>query len=174
MESRPTGVVVETSMGDFAVELYWDHSPKCCRNFSNLARDEFYKGLIFHRVIRNFMIQGGDPTGTGKGGQTSRHGTDFNTEIQKELKHTGAGIVAMAANSGSQFYVTLAPTPWVDGQFAIFGRISAGMRVIERIGLVPVDGKDKPKQEIRILGTYTYDGDVPELNRVNGNAIVVK
>jgi len=118
------------------------------------------------------MFQGGDPTGTGKGGQESKHGSNFNTEIQKGLKHTGAGIVAMAADKGTQFYVTLAPAPWVDGQFPIFGRIAAGMRVVERIGLLPVDASDKPKQQVKILRCYTYDGDVPDLNKKDQNAII--
>ena len=110
---------LNTSIGPFTVELYWKHAPKTCQNFIELARRGYYDGVPFHRIIAGFMIQGGDPTGTGRGG-ASIWGGKFEDEITRELKHTGAGIICMANSgpntNGSQFYITLAPTPWLDGK----------------------------------------------------------
>uniref|UniRef100_A0A336M3U4 Peptidyl-prolyl cis-trans isomerase n=1 Tax=Culicoides sonorensis TaxID=179676 RepID=A0A336M3U4_CULSO len=95
---QPPFVSFETSMGDLKIELYWKHAPNTCRNFAELARRGYYNGTVFHRIIRDFMIQGGDPTGTGRGG-TSIYGPEFADEIHPDLKHSGAGILSMA-NSG--------------------------------------------------------------------------
>eukprot|EP01126_Amoeba_proteus_P005165 TRINITY_DN11711_c0_g1_i3.p1 TRINITY_DN11711_c0_g1~~TRINITY_DN11711_c0_g1_i3.p1 ORF type:complete len:120 (+),score=15.96 TRINITY_DN11711_c0_g1_i3:210-569(+) len=103
------GVILETTMGPITFELYWDHAPRTCRNFYELAKKGYYQGTIFHRVIKDFIIQGGDPTGTGRGG-TSIYGDKFEDEITRELKHTGAGILSMANGgpntNGSQFFIT--------------------------------------------------------------------
>lgn len=100
------------------------------------------------------MIQGGDPTGTGRGG-TSIYGEKFADEISAALKHTGAGVLSMANSgpntNGSQFFITLAPTPWLDGKHTIFGRVKSGMRVVQRMGLVKTDGEDRPVEEVRIV-----------------------
>jgi len=100
------------------------------------------------------MIQGGDPTGTGKGGE-SIYGGKFNDEINPELKHTGAGIISMANSgpntNGSQFFITLAPTPWLDGKHTIFGRVKSGMKVVQQIGCAPTNAQDKPIEVIKIL-----------------------
>lgn len=141
-------------MGEFSIELYWKHAPQTCRNFAELTRRGYYNNTIFHRVITDFMIQGGDPTGTGKGG-LSIYGQTFKDEIHPELKHTGAGVLSMANSgpdtNGSQFFITLAPTQWLDGKHAIFGRIYSGMSVIQRIGLVETDRNDRPVDEVKIL-----------------------
>ncbi|KAJ3305806.1 heme binding [Kappamyces sp. JEL0829] len=146
----------ETSMGSFQLELYAKHAPKTVQNFLELAKEHYYDKTVFHRVIADFMIQGGDPTGTGRGG-TSIYGEAFEDEIHPELKHTGAGILSMANSgpntNGSQFFITLAPTPWLDGKHTIFGRVSKGMAVIKRIGLVPVDNDDRPTSDIVIHST---------------------
>eukprot|EP01025_Chloroclados_australasicus_P057415 TRINITY_DN7152_c0_g2_i2.p2 TRINITY_DN7152_c0_g2~~TRINITY_DN7152_c0_g2_i2.p2 ORF type:complete len:195 (-),score=13.52 TRINITY_DN7152_c0_g2_i2:387-971(-) len=151
-ESRE--VIVETSIGNFGVELYSKHSPNTCRNFMELSRRGYYDGTVFHRIIKDFMIQGGDPSGTGRGGE-SIYGGKFKDEITRELKFTGAGIVAMANSgpdtNGSQFFVTLAPTPWLDGKHTIFGRISWGMKVVQRLGLVQTDRYDRPINEVKII-----------------------
>ena len=151
--SFPTHVEFATSIGSFTVELYYRQAPKSCHNFVELARTGYYNNTIFHRIIANFMIQGGDPTGTGRGGD-SIYGGKFEDEITRELKHTGAGILSMAnagANTnGSQFFITLAPTPWLDGKHTIFGRISSGMGVVQRLGAVVTDKNDKPREEVRI------------------------
>merc|ERR1712216_537873 len=106
-------------MGSFTFELYINEAPRACRNFEQLCARKYYDGTIFHRVIKGFMAQGGDPTGTGKGGQ-SIYGGKFQDEISPTLKHCGAGILSMANagpnTNGSQFFVTLALTPWLDGK----------------------------------------------------------
>ncbi|KAJ3316050.1 heme binding [Boothiomyces sp. JEL0838] len=146
-------VTIQTSIGTFTVELYFKHAPKTCENFYQLAKQGYYNDTIFHRVIKDFMIQGGDPTATGRGG-SSVYGGKFEDEIHPELQHTGAGILSMANSgpntNGSQFFITLAPTPWLDGKHTIFGRVSSGMGVVKRIGLVPVDKSDKPKLDVVI------------------------
>lgn len=108
----------------------------------------------FHRVIKDFMVQGGDPTGSGRGG-ASIYGKTFRDEIHEELKHTGAGILSMANSgpdtNGSQFFITLAPTQWLDGKHAIFGRVHSGMSTVKRIGQVETDSKDVPVDDVRIV-----------------------
>lgn len=127
----------DTSMGEFEVELYSSQTPKTVENFTGLAKKGYYNGVIFHRVIADFMIQGGDPTGTGRGGE-SIWGPKFNDEIVKDLRHTGPGILSMANagpnTNGSQFFITLVPTPWLDGKHTVFGKVTSGMEVVEAIG----------------------------------------
>lgn len=146
-------VILETSLGDVQLELYWDHAPRTCKNFAELARRGYYNGVIFHRIISDFMIQGGDPTGTGRGG-TSIYGQKFEDEMHLDLRFTGAGILAMANagpnTNGSQFFITLGPTPYLDNKHTIFGRVSSGMRVVQRLGSVAVDAQSKPKEDIKI------------------------
>jgi cyclophilin family peptidyl-prolyl cis-trans isomerase len=130
MSTTPyTHVQFETSIGTFCIELYYQHAPRTCYNLAALAQSGYYNGTIFHRMIRDFMIQGGDPTGTGRGG-ASIYGGKFEDEISKNLKHTGAGIVSMANSgvntNGSQFFVSLKPLPWLDGKHTILGRIYSG------------------------------------------------
>jgi peptidyl-prolyl cis-trans isomerase-like 1 len=100
---------LETSLGAIKIELYWDHAPKTCQNFYQLCKRGYYNNTSFHRIIKDFMIQGGDPTGTGRGG-SSIYGDKFNDEIHLDLKHTGAGIISMANSgpntNGSQFFIT--------------------------------------------------------------------
>jgi peptidyl-prolyl cis-trans isomerase-like 1 len=145
LKTCPT-IAFETTLGNFTVELYWNEAPRTCLNFAELSRRGYYNGVRFHRIIKDFMIQGGDPTGTGRGGE-SIFGSKFEDEIKKELKHTGAGILSMANagpnTNGSQFFITLAPTPWLDGKHTIFGRISTGMDIIMRLGIVQTDGQDR-------------------------------
>ncbi|KAF8372857.1 cyn-12, partial [Pristionchus pacificus] len=153
-QARSPYVHIETSMGKFCVELYWDHAPRTCQNFAELARRGYYNGTIFHRIIADFMIQGGDPTGTGRGG-VSIYGDRFPDELDERLKHTGAGILSMANagpnTNGSQFFITLAPTQHLDGKHTIFGRICAGMKIIQSIGNVDTDNNDRPRAEVRVI-----------------------
>ncbi|CAI5488673.1 unnamed protein product [Closterium sp. Naga37s-1] len=136
------------------VQLYHKHAPKTCRNFLELSRRGYYNGTKFHRVIKDFMAQGGDPTGTGRGGE-SIYGAKFEDEITRELKHTGAGVLSMANSgpntNGSQFFLTLAPTPWLDGKHTIFGRVSHGMDVLKRLGNVQADRTDRPIHDVKII-----------------------
>ncbi|KAI0400919.1 cyclophilin type peptidyl-prolyl cis-trans isomerase [Xylaria palmicola] len=149
-----TNVALDTSMGTITVELYAAHAPQTCKNFSTLASRGYYDGVAFHRVIPSFMIQGGDPTGTGRGG-TSIYGDRFADEISPELRHTGAGVLSMANagpdTNGSQFFITLAPTPWLDGKHTIFGRVKGGMAVVKRMGMVKTDTDDRPVEEVKII-----------------------
>lgn len=153
----PSHVEFETTAGAFTIELYHDHAPRSCYNLHALAASGYFNGTIFHRVIKGFCIQGGDPTGTGRGGE-SIYGGKFEDEITRELKHTGAGIVSMANagpnTNGSQFFVTLAPAPSLDAKHSIFGRISNGMKVVQRIGLMPTDANDRPRENITIVRAY--------------------
>ncbi|KAH7116757.1 peptidyl-prolyl cis-trans isomerase [Dendryphion nanum] len=155
-----TEVALETTVGTIVVELYGDHAPKTCKNFSTLAERKYFDGLIFHRIIPAFMIQGGDPTGTGRGG-ASIYGEKFEDEITSELKHTGAGILSMANSgpntNGSQFFITLAPTPWLDGKHTIFGRVKSGLQVVKKLGLVKTDKEDRPVQEVKIERAYVVE-----------------
>jgi len=145
-------VLLQTSTGDIELELYWNEAPKTCHNFFELSKRHYYDGVIFHRVIKDFMIQGGDPTGTGRGGQ-SIYGSPFEDECTPKLKHTGAGILSMANSgrntNGSQFFLTCAPTPHLDGKHTIFGRVKRGMRVLQRISLVDTD-RDRPVDPVSI------------------------
>ncbi len=123
----------KTEQGDFVIELYADKAPKTVNNFVFLARDGFYDNTTFHRVIKGFMAQGGDPTGTGTGGPGYRFADEFNSA----LKHNSAGILSMANagpnTNGSQFFITYAPTPHLDGKHAVFGKVTSGMDIVNSI-----------------------------------------
>jgi cyclophilin family peptidyl-prolyl cis-trans isomerase len=144
--------VMETSMGTIEIELFSQETPKTVENFIGLAEKGKYDGVIFHRVIDGFMIQGGDPTGTGRGGESIYGGT-FEDEFVPALKHTGPGILSMA-NRGpntntSQFFITLAATPWLDGKHTVFGKVIGGMDIVEAIGKVKVSKPgDKPLTDV--------------------------
>ncbi|XP_060958470.1 peptidyl-prolyl cis-trans isomerase CYP18-2 isoform X1 [Cannabis sativa] len=163
-------VTLETSMGAFTIELYYKHSPRTCRNFLELSRRGYYDNVKFHRIIKDFIVQGGDPTGTGRGLLTlvsfvwiyhCNFSSKFEDEIKPELKHTGAGILSMANagpnTNGSQFFITLAPCPSLDGKHTIFGRVCKGMEIIKRLGSVQTDNTDRPVQEVKILRTSVKD-----------------
>ena len=160
-----TNVILETSMGTITVELYNDHAPKTCKNFASLAQRGYYNNVIFHRIISNFMIQGGDPTGTGRGG-SSIYGEKFEDEFSPSLQHSGAGILSMANSgpntNGSQFFITLAPTPWLDGKHTIFGRVKDGMGVVQRMGMVKTGAEDRPIDEVKILSAKVVEEGAKE------------
>lgn len=157
-----TQVVLETSLGPITVELYTEHAPQTCKNFRELCSRKYYDGTIFHRIIPDFMIQGGDPTGTGRGG-SSIWGEKFNDEIRSDLKHTGAGILSMANSgpntNGSQFFITLAPTPWLDGKHTIFGRVKSGLNTVRKLGLVKTGAEDRPEEEVRIVSARVLQSE---------------
>jgi peptidyl-prolyl cis-trans isomerase A (cyclophilin A) len=139
-----------TNKGTFAIELFEDKAPVTTKNFIDLIEKGFYDGVIFHRVIDGFMIQGGDPTGTGRGGP----GYTIKDEFHPDLKHDSEGILSMANagpnTGGSQFFITLAATPWLDGRHAIFGKVVEGMDVVRAIGKVPTLPGDRPVDEVKI------------------------
>src|ERR1044071_8137838 len=139
---------IETSMGNFTIELFEQQAPKTVGNFVKLAESNFYNGVVFHRVIDGFMIQGGDPTGTGRGGP----GYQFADEFHPQLKHTGEGILSMANagpnTNGSQFFITLAATPHLDNRHAVFGKVVEGMDVVPSIGKTPTKAGDRPATDV--------------------------
>ena len=147
-------VVLETSEGIIELKLFCDAAPKACENFIGLVNKGYYDGVVFHRVIKGFMIQGGDPTGTGMGGE-SIFGEPFEDEVSPEVTFDKAGILAMAnagpGTNGSQFFITVAATPWLNGHHTIFGEVSAGYAVVQKIENTPTGAQDKPLKAVKIL-----------------------
>jgi cyclophilin family peptidyl-prolyl cis-trans isomerase len=144
-----TAATLHTNKGEIAVELFDDDAPKTVGNFVKLARDGFYDGVIFHRVIPDFMIQGGDPTGTGSGGP----GYTFEDEFNDHKVVRGALAMANSGpnTNGSQFFIVTADAcPWLDGKHTVFGRVTDGMDVIDAISATDTDSRDRPRDEIRI------------------------
>ena len=144
-----TAATLHTNHGVIALELFDEDAPKTVENFRKLAADGFYDGVIFHRVIPDFMIQGGDPTGTGTGGP----GYTFEDEINEHKAVRGALAMANAGpnTNGSQFFiVTAEATPWLDGMHTVFGRVTAGMDVVDAISAVATDAQDKPLEPVVI------------------------
>jgi cyclophilin family peptidyl-prolyl cis-trans isomerase len=144
-----TSATLHTSEGPIELELHSDDAPTTVDNFVKLARDGFYEGVIFHRVIPDFMIQGGDPTGTGTGGP----GYQFEDEINQHPVERGALAMANAGpnTNGSQFFiVTLESAPWLDGKHTVFGRVTSGMDVVDRISQVDRDPNDRPREPVTI------------------------
>lgn len=144
-------VVMETSKGTIKIRLFPEYAPKTVENFVGLIKKNYYDGLIFHRVIPDFMIQGGDPTGTGRGGE-SLWGGKFNDEFNPNLKNL-RGTLSMANagpnTNGSQFFIVEAPaTPWLDGKHTVFGQVFEGLDVVDAIVNVDRDGNDKPLKDV--------------------------
>jgi cyclophilin family peptidyl-prolyl cis-trans isomerase len=153
MTNDTTVAVIKTNMGTIDVELFSKETPKTVENFVGLAKKGYYNGVIFHRVIDDFMIQGGDPTGTGRGG-VSFWGGKFQDEIVPSLVFDKTGLIAMANSgpntNGSQFFITLVPTPWLNGHHTIFGKVIGGMDVVKAIGKVPKNKMDRPLKDVVI------------------------
>jgi peptidyl-prolyl cis-trans isomerase B (cyclophilin B) len=148
--------VMHTNHGDITLELFDEDAPKTVENFKKLAGDNFYNGVIFHRVIKDFMIQGGDPTGTGRGGP----GYTFEDEFNDNKVVRGALAMANAGpnTNGSQFFiVTTDAAPWLDGKHTVFGRVVEGMEVVDKIEGGETDHNDKPKDEARIESVSLQD-----------------
>ncbi len=145
---------IETTQGSFEVTLFSDVAPKAVENFIRLAQNSYYNGIIFHRVIKGFMIQGGDPTGTGAGGQ-SIWGKEFEDETSPTVKFDKPGLFAMAnrgpKTNGSQFFITTAATPWLNGKHTIFGQVTQGYDVVQKIENTPTDPRDRPLTPQKIL-----------------------
>ena len=167
----------ETSEGSFSAELYAERAPRTVANFVGLATgerpwtdpetgerrtDPLYDDVAFHRIIEGFMIQGGDPTETGRGGP----GYQFDDEFHDDLSHDGPGVLSMANSgpntNGSQFFVTLAAQPHLDGRHAVFGEVVEGMETVEALGSVETDGDDRPVEDV-VLHSVTVEGDYGDL-----------
>jgi peptidyl-prolyl cis-trans isomerase A (cyclophilin A) len=157
--------VFETTVGDLICSLEEEKAPETVKNFVGLATGEkeytdpktgkksnepFYDGTVFHRIIKNFMVQGGDRLGQGTGGP----GYKFKDEFHSSLKHKGAGILSMANSgphtNGSQFFITLVPTPWLDGKHTVFGEVVKGEDVLQKLGAVVTGAQDRPREEVGI------------------------
>lgn len=154
-------VVFETNMGNFEITLKPEVAPKTCENFLGLVQKGYYDGIVFHRVIKNFMIQGGDPTGTGAGGE-SIWGKPFGDEFKSDVKFDKVGLLAMANRgpntNGSQFFITTALTPWLNNRHTIFGEVTTGYDVVKKIESSPTSAGDKPVQPIKIQKAYVKNG----------------
>jgi peptidyl-prolyl cis-trans isomerase B (cyclophilin B) len=145
----PSTATMTTNLGTLEIELFDEDAPKTVSNFKELAGKGFYDGVIFHRIIKDFMIQGGDPTGTGTGGP----GYSFEDEFNDHKIVRGALAMANAGpnTNGSQFFiVTTEAAPWLDGKHTVFGQITSGMDVVDQIEGAETDGRDKPLSEVRI------------------------
>lgn len=151
---QETIVVLKTNRGDIRIKLFPEVAPKTVENFVGLIKKDYYNGIIFHRVIREFMIQGGDPTGTGRGGE-SLWGRPFGDECSSSVKFDKKGLLAMAnagpGTNGSQFFITTALAPWLQGRHTIFGEVIDGYDVVEAIETCAVGAGDRPVEEQKIL-----------------------
>jgi peptidyl-prolyl cis-trans isomerase B (cyclophilin B) len=144
-----TTATIHTTHGPVVFELYDEDAPKTVENFAKLSQDGFYDGITFHRVIPDFMIQGGCPLGTGSGGP----GYEFEDEFNEHKVDRGALAMANAGpnTNGSQFFiVTAEATPWLDGKHTVFGRVTNGMDVVDEIANVDTDANDKPREDVTI------------------------
>ena len=154
MEKSPKTLVMETTAGTLEITLKPDVAPKAVENFVKLAEKGYYNGIIFHRVIKGFMVQGGDPTGTGRGGE-SIWGSNFEDEFSSDVVFDKPGLLAMAnrgpKTNGSQFFITCAPTPWLHGKHTIFGEVTKGLDILRKIEQTPTDAMDKPEETQKIL-----------------------
>jgi len=159
-DNKQCEVGINTNQGTIRIKLFPEHAPKTIENFLGLAKKGYYDGIIFHRVITEFMIQGGDPTGTGRGGQ-SLWGKPFEDECSPELSFSTRGILAMANagpnTNGSQFFITTALTPWLDGRHTIFGEVIEGYEVVEKIERTPTGRDDRPVDNQVIESITIYE-----------------
>lgn len=157
MNVKKTVVVFETNLGTIELALMPEVAPKTCENFLGLVKQHYYDGITFHRVIKNFMIQGGDPSGTGAGGK-SLWGKDFEDEVKSTVSFTKGGLLAMANRgpntNGSQFFITTAPTPWLNNHHTIFGEVVTGMDVVKKIEGVKTGPRDCPVDSVKIVKAY--------------------
>ncbi|XP_064118345.1 peptidyl-prolyl cis-trans isomerase-like 3 isoform X1 [Macrobrachium nipponense] len=153
-------VTLHTDVGDLKIELFCEQCPKSCENFLALCSSNYYDGCLFHRNIKGFMIQTGDPTGTGKGGQ-SIWGHKYEDEVRDDLKHNVRGTVSMANRgpntNGSQFFITYSPQPHLDLKYTVFGKVIDGLEVLDELEKLPVNPKNhRPTTETRITSVTIH------------------
>ncbi len=155
-ETKPV-VVLETTSGIIEIELMPGIAPKACENFTELVKKGYYDGIVFHRVIKSFMIQGGDPTGTGRGGQ-SIWGSAFEDEFDSNVVFDKPGLLAMANSgpntNGSQFFITTVATPWLNMKHTIFGEVVSGYDNVKAMENTPVGPADSPVTKQEIIKAY--------------------
>lgn len=147
-------VTLHTSLGDVKIEVFCEQVPKTANNFLALCASNYYDGTIFHRNIKGFMIQGGDPTGTGKGGKSVYESGKFEDEIVSSLKHSKLGIVSMANSgpntNGSQFFITYKAHGHLNGKYTVFGHVIDGLDTLDRMERVPTGQGDRPLEDIQL------------------------
>lgn len=147
-------VTLHTSLGDVKIEVFCEQVPKTANNFLALCASNYYDGTIFHRNIKGFMIQGGDPTGTGKGGKSVYESGKFEDEIVSSLKHSKRGIVSMANSgpntNGSQFFITYKAHSHLNGKYTVFGHVIDGLDTLDRMERVPTGQGDRPLEDIQL------------------------
>ncbi|MCB1071713.1 MAG: peptidylprolyl isomerase [Chlamydiales bacterium] len=152
--AKKTTIVMETTQGTIELELKPEIAPKACENMIKLAKKGYYDGIVFHRIIKEFMIQGGDPTGTGAGGE-SIWGKPFEDECKPSVTFDKPGLLAMAnagpGTNGSQFFITTVETPWLNGNHTIFGEVTKGYDVVEKLEGVETGMQDRPVKEQKII-----------------------
>lgn len=150
-------IVFETTQGNVEFKLYPEIAPKTCENFETHVKNGYYDGIIFHRIIKQFMIQGGDPTGTGRGGE-SIWGKPFEDEVTKDVQFDKPGLLAMAnagpGTNGSQFFITTVPCPWLNGNHTIFGEVVEGMDIVTALENVQTGAMDRPVEEQKIIKAF--------------------
>ena len=155
-----TFVILKTTQGDIKLRLFPKIAPKACENFVKLVEKGYYNGIIFHRVIKDFMIQGGDPTGSGCGGN-SIWGHPFEDEFDANVGFDKQGLLAMAnagpSTNGSQFFITTVPTPWLHMHHTIFGEVAEGYEVVKKIENCETGFMDRPVQEQKILSAEVVE-----------------
>ena len=153
-------VLLETTQGQIQFKLYEDIAPKTCENFTTHIKNGYYNGILFHRIIESFMIQGGDPTGTGRGGE-SIWGQPFEDECARDVFFDRAGLLAMAnagpGTNGSQFFITTVATPWLHMKHTIFGEVVEGMDVVSKLETVEKGPGDRPLEDQKILSASVLD-----------------
>jgi len=159
MANEKINVTIQTDLGDIGIILHGDLAPKTVGNFVELIEKGYYDGIIFHRVIPNFMVQTGCPLGTGTGGP----GYEFEDEFHPDLRHDKPGILSMANagpnTNGSQFFITVTPTPHLDGGHSVFGEVTSGMEVVSQIVNVPTDRNDKPLEPVHMKTVVIQKSD---------------
>ncbi len=152
MGSKNAKVLLETNHGNITLEIYSSEMPITAGNFQKLVEEGFYDGVIFHRVIENFMIQGGDPTGTGRGGPNYKIKDEF---TNSKLDENNRGTISMANagpnTGGSQFFINLVDNNYLDGRHPVFGKVISGMEVVDKIAKVQTDANDRPIKEVKII-----------------------
>eukprot|EP01025_Chloroclados_australasicus_P049996 TRINITY_DN5710_c0_g1_i4.p1 TRINITY_DN5710_c0_g1~~TRINITY_DN5710_c0_g1_i4.p1 ORF type:complete len:167 (+),score=14.00 TRINITY_DN5710_c0_g1_i4:316-816(+) len=161
-------VTLHTSCGDLKVELFCEQVPKACQNFLALCASDYYVDTLFHRNIKGFMVQGGDPSGTGKGGRSifDTPNGKFEDEIVPGLSHEKRGVLSCANSgpntNGSQFFITYAPHPHLDGSYTVFGHVIDGWDALDKMEKVPVDAADKPTVKISLKSTTIHANPIAE------------
>ncbi|KXS18176.1 cyclophilin-like protein [Gonapodya prolifera JEL478] len=160
-----TSVTFQTDLGDIKIEVFCEAVPRTAENFLALCASGYYDGCIFHRNIKGFMVQTGDPTGSGKGG-TSIWGRKFEDEIKSTLKHNARGIVSMANSgadtNGSQFFITYAKLSQLDTKYTVFGKVIDGMETLDALEKVPVDERSRPVQDVKIRAVLIHANPIAE------------